>query len=85
MGIVIWIVAGLVLGALARAVMPGPDPLGRVGAIALGIGGAVLGGALGTVAGDSVMTFDFRSVLMAVIGSLFALLCYRSWAMRAAY
>ena len=85
MGIVIWIVAGLVLGAFARAVMPGPEPLGRVGAIALGIAGAVLGGAIGTVAGGSLMSLDFRSLLMAVIGSLFALLCYRSWAMRAAY
>jgi uncharacterized membrane protein YeaQ/YmgE (transglycosylase-associated protein family) len=85
MGIVIWIVAGLVLGVFARAVMPGPDPLGRVGAIALAIGAALLGGVIGTVAGGSVMSFDFRSLLMAVIGSLFALLCYRSWAMRAAY
>ena len=57
-------------GVFARAVMPGPDPLGRVGAIALAIGAALLGGVIGTVAGGSVMSFDFRSLLMAVIGSL---------------
>ncbi len=85
MGIVLWIGVGLAVGAVARLVMPGPDPLGRGGAIALGIGGAVLGGALGALASGSVIAFDFRSLLMAIVGSLAGLFCYRTYAMRAAY
>jgi uncharacterized membrane protein YeaQ/YmgE (transglycosylase-associated protein family) len=82
MGIVLWIVLGLVAGSLARFIMPGPDPLGLVGTILLGVGGAVLGGAIGTFTGGAVTGFDFRSLIMAVIGSLVLLICLRSYAMR---
>jgi uncharacterized membrane protein YeaQ/YmgE (transglycosylase-associated protein family) len=85
MGIILWVAIGLALGSVARAVMPGPEPLGRVGAIAVGIGGALLGGVLGALASGSVIAFDFRSLLMAIVGSLAGLFCYRTYAMRAAY
>lgn len=84
MGIVLWIVLGLVAGSVARLIMPGPDPLGIIGTVLLGIGGALLGGLLGTVFGGTVTGFDFRSLIMAVIGSLVLLFCYRSYALRAA-
>jgi uncharacterized membrane protein YeaQ/YmgE (transglycosylase-associated protein family) len=44
MGVVTWIVVGLVVGALARLFMPGRDPIGIIATILLGIAGAVLGG-----------------------------------------
>jgi uncharacterized membrane protein YeaQ/YmgE (transglycosylase-associated protein family) len=83
MGIILWIVLGLVAGSVARFVMPGPDPLGIVGTILLGIGGAVLGGVVGTFTGNPVTGFDFRSLIMATIGSLAVLICLRTYAMRA--
>ena len=82
MGIILWIVLGLVAGSLARIVMPGPDPFGLVGTILLGIGGAVLGGVIGTFTGGAVTGFDFRSLIMAVIGSLVLLICLRTYSMR---
>ena len=82
MGIVLWIVLGLVAGSIARLVMPGPDPLGLVGTILLGIGGAVLGGLVGTFTGGTVTGFDVRSLIMAMIGSLALLICLRTYAMR---
>lgn len=83
MGILLWIVLGLVAGAVARWIMPGPDPLGIIGTILLGIGGAMLGGFIGTFFGGSVTGFDVRSLIMAIIGSLILLIAYRSYAMRA--
>jgi uncharacterized membrane protein YeaQ/YmgE (transglycosylase-associated protein family) len=84
MGILLWIVLGLVAGAVARWIMPGPDPLGVIGTILLGIGGAMLGGLIGTFFGGVVTGFDVRSLIMAIIGSLVLLICYRTYAMRAA-
>ena len=43
-GILMWIVVGLVAGALAKAIMPGNDPGGFIMTILLGIGGSILGG-----------------------------------------
>jgi uncharacterized membrane protein YeaQ/YmgE (transglycosylase-associated protein family) len=83
MGILLWIVFGLVAGSFARLVMPGPIAGGLSVALGLGVGGAVLGGLVGTLVGGSVMGFDFRSLLMAIIGSLAVLFSYRSYAMRA--
>jgi uncharacterized membrane protein YeaQ/YmgE (transglycosylase-associated protein family) len=48
----------------------------------LGTGGALIGGATGAYSGGSFMDFDVRSLLRAIIGSLAALFCYRSYAMR---
>jgi uncharacterized membrane protein YeaQ/YmgE (transglycosylase-associated protein family) len=51
MGLLSWIVSGLIVGALAKLVMPGKDPGGVVVTILLGIAGAVLGGAIGRMLG----------------------------------
>ena len=84
MGILLWIVFGLVAGGVARWVMPGPDPWGLIGTILLGVVGAVIGGVLGSAFGFGPVTgFDMRSLLMAIIGSLAVLFGYRSFSMRA--
>jgi uncharacterized membrane protein YeaQ/YmgE (transglycosylase-associated protein family) len=82
MGILLWIVCGLVAGSGAKLVMPGPNAGGLALAIPLGIGGAVLGGLLGTLLGGSVTGIDFRSLVMAIIGSIAVLFSYRSYALR---
>jgi uncharacterized membrane protein YeaQ/YmgE (transglycosylase-associated protein family) len=71
MGILLWIVFGIVAGSLAKLIMPGPDRLGVLGTILLGVAGAIVGGWIGAVLGSGGVTgFDFRSLLMAIIGSL---------------
>src|SRR5436190_16193264 len=78
MGILLWIVFGLIAGALAKFLMPGKDPGGIVVTILLGIGGAVLGGMLATAAGFGGMTtFDVRSLVIAIGGAVVLLLGYR--------
>jgi uncharacterized membrane protein YeaQ/YmgE (transglycosylase-associated protein family) len=84
MGILLWIVFGLVAGAVAKFIMPGPDPGGWIVTILLGIGGAVVGGMVATAFGFGGMTsFDIRSLMVAIGGALILLAGYRLVANRA--
>jgi uncharacterized membrane protein YeaQ/YmgE (transglycosylase-associated protein family) len=78
MGIISWIVMGLIVGLLAKFIMPGKDPQGFIITILLGIGGGLLGGYIGTRLGlGSVTGFDLRSILIATGGAVIILLIYR--------
>lgn len=78
MGILSWIVLGLVAGVIAKLVMPGNDPGGIILTIVLGIVGAVVGGYIGTTLGyGSVTGFDVRSLAIAIGGALVLLIGYR--------
>jgi len=79
MGIISWIVMGLIVGLLARFVMPGKDPRGLIITILLGIGGGLLGGYLGTLFGlGSVTGFNLKSILIATGGAVLILILYRA-------
>ena len=79
MGILTWIVLGLIAGALAKFIMPGRDPGGIIVTIILGIVGALVGGFLGTLLGfGDISGFDIRSVVIAVIGAIVLLAIYRA-------
>ena len=78
MGILSWIVFGLIAGVLAKMLMPGDDPGGIIVTILLGIAGGVVGGFIGTLIGfGSVGGFDFRSFLVAIGGAMLLLAGYR--------
>ncbi|MEK6662189.1 MAG: GlsB/YeaQ/YmgE family stress response membrane protein [candidate division NC10 bacterium] len=78
MGILAWIVFGLIAGALAKFIMPGKDPGGHIVTILIGIAGAVLGGFLGSYLGfGGVSGFDLRSMGIAIVGALLLLWLYR--------
>ena len=78
MGILAWIVFGLLAGVVAKFIMPGKDPGGFIITILLGIAGAVIGGFLATLIGfGSVSGFDLRSFIIAVLGALLLLFIYR--------
>lgn len=78
MGILSWIVFGLIAGALAKFIMPGDDPGGCVVTTLIGIAGAVLGGFIGKLVGlGGVSGFNIGSLLVAIGGSLLLLYGYR--------
>ena len=78
MGILSWIVFGLLAGVIAKYVMPGPDSGGIVMTILLGVAGAVVGGFIGAQMGyGSVAAFDVRSLLIAIGGALVLLVGFR--------
>ena len=78
MGIFSWIVMGLVVGALAKFIMPGKDPGGLIVTILIGIAGAFVGGYLGSVLGFGPVTgFNMGSILLATGGAIVLLVLYR--------
>jgi uncharacterized membrane protein YeaQ/YmgE (transglycosylase-associated protein family) len=79
MGILSWIVFGLIAGGVAKFVLPGKDPGGCLITIAIGILGAMLGGLIGTrMFGFGTVTgFNTRSLLIAILGAIVLLLLYR--------
>jgi uncharacterized membrane protein YeaQ/YmgE (transglycosylase-associated protein family) len=78
MGVFSWIILGLVAGAIARVLHPGKDPGGCLLTILLGVGGAAVGGYIGTWLGWGKVTgFDLRSMGLAVMGSLVLLISFR--------
>jgi uncharacterized membrane protein YeaQ/YmgE (transglycosylase-associated protein family) len=71
-GIVGWIVLGLLAGVVAKAIMPGGERLGLVLTTLLGIGGALLGGFLATALGmgDPIDDFfDLSTWVAAIVGA----------------
>jgi uncharacterized membrane protein YeaQ/YmgE (transglycosylase-associated protein family) len=79
MGLVSWIILGLVVGIIAKFLMPGKDPGGIVITILLGVAGAIGGGFISSVFGFGKVTgFDLRSLIIAVCGSLVLLIIYRA-------
>jgi uncharacterized membrane protein YeaQ/YmgE (transglycosylase-associated protein family) len=80
MGILGWIVLGLLAGAIAKAILPGDDPGGIIVTMIIGIVGALLGGFLGQAL-FNVDTldefFDISTWLTAIIGAIILLLLYR--------
>jgi uncharacterized membrane protein YeaQ/YmgE (transglycosylase-associated protein family) len=79
MGIVAWVVLGLIAGAIAKAIMPGKDPGGIIVTMLIGIVGAFLGGFLGNmITGRGLNGYSLWSILLAIGGSLVLLWVYRA-------
>lgn len=79
MGILLWILFGLIAGALAKVLMPGEDPGGFLVTILIGIVGALLGGWLGTLLfGVGISGFNLPSFLVAIGGAILLLVIYRA-------
>jgi uncharacterized membrane protein YeaQ/YmgE (transglycosylase-associated protein family) len=78
MGILSWIVLGLVAGVLAKFLMPGKDPGGWIITILLGIGGAFVGGWIGQRLGiASFNGFTWQGLAVATGGAVVLLFVYR--------
>lgn len=76
MGILGWILFGLLAGAVARALTPGRHGIGCFGTLAVGVVGALLGGFLGEAVFDEEIDFgwDVKPFLLAVAGAIVLLL-----------
>ncbi|MDZ7316241.1 MAG: GlsB/YeaQ/YmgE family stress response membrane protein [candidate division KSB1 bacterium] len=78
MGFFSWILMGLIVGALAKVIMPGKDPGGIIITILLGIGGAFVGGFIASLLGiGSVTGFNLGSILIATGGAVLILWLHR--------
>jgi uncharacterized membrane protein YeaQ/YmgE (transglycosylase-associated protein family) len=79
MGIIAWIVVGLIGGLIAKALMPGDDPGGLILTILLGIAGAIVGGfvAVALNLSNGIDDFDVGSIVLSILGAMALLFVYR--------
>lgn len=83
MGILSWILLGLVAGAIAKLLTPGRDPQGCIITMVIGVIGAVIGGYIAKLLGwDGVDGFNLYSILIATGGAVLALIIYNAIAGR---
>lgn len=80
MSILGYIVLGLIIGALAKLIMPGKDPGGIIVTMVIGIVGAILGGLLGNLLFGVGLEgfFSLQTWLLALVGSVVVLAAYRA-------
>ncbi len=83
MELITWIIFGLVIGALAKLIMPGRDPGGIIVTILLGIAGALLGGFVGRALGF-YRPGEPAGWIMSILGAVLLLIIYRAVAGRRA-
>ena len=85
MGIIGWIILGLLAGIIAKVLLPGDDPGGIIITPLIGIAGALLGGFIAKLLGlgDPIDNFfDLSTWVAAIVGSLILLIAYRAIAGR---
>jgi uncharacterized membrane protein YeaQ/YmgE (transglycosylase-associated protein family) len=79
MDIIVWLLVGLIAGAIARLLVPGRDPMGWLGTLALGLVGSLIGGFLAQLffRGDA-QGFSPAGLIGSIIGAIIALLVWRA-------
>ncbi|CAH0134905.1 MULTISPECIES: GlsB/YeaQ/YmgE family stress response membrane protein [unclassified Arthrobacter] len=84
MGILAFLILGLIAGAIAKAVLPGRQGGGWVITLVVGVVGAILGGWIGSLifGGGLADFFDLRTWLLAILGAVIVLLVYGALAGR---
>ena len=74
MGLILFLVFGLIVGFIARAIMPGTQKMGMLATMLLGVVGSFVGGFIGALLTDSqVLEFNTAGVIGSIIGALIAL------------
>lgn len=80
-GVLAWIVFGLIVGVIAKLLMPGRDPGGFIVTVLLGIAGALVAGFLGRAIGLYGPN-DGAGYIMSILGAVLLLFAYRKFAVR---
>lgn len=85
MNILWFLIVGLIAGFLARAIVPGKDPMGLVATLVLGVVGSFVGGFIFALFQDDRDLLDFSTtgLIGSIIGAIVALLIYRQIKARA--
>jgi uncharacterized membrane protein YeaQ/YmgE (transglycosylase-associated protein family) len=75
---VIWfLLIGLIAGFVARALVPGPDPMGWLGTMVLGIVGSLVGGTLAAMLFGGTLALSAAGIVGSIIGAIIVLLVWR--------
>ena len=75
---IVWLIVGLIAGALARLIMPGRDPMGIIATILLGIVGSIIGGLVSwAIWGADERGFQPAGILLSILGAIIVLWIWR--------
>jgi uncharacterized membrane protein YeaQ/YmgE (transglycosylase-associated protein family) len=75
---VIWfLLIGLIAGFVARALVPGPDPMGWLGTMVLGVVGSLVGGTLAALLFGGTLALSAAGIIGSIIGAIIVLLVWR--------
>ena len=78
MGIIAFLIIGLIAGFIARALLPGPDPMGWLGTMVLGIIGSFVGGVLVSLVTTGTFDITPSNFAASIIGAIIVLLIWRA-------
>lgn len=78
MGIIAFLIIGLIAGFIARALVPGPDPMGWLGTMILGIVGSFVGGTLAALVFGGTLDLTASGIIGSIIGAIIVLLIWRA-------
>ncbi len=78
MGIIAFLIIGLIAGFIARALVPGPDPMGWLGTMILGIVGSFVGGTLAALIFGGTLELSASGIIGSIIGAIIVLLIWRA-------
>lgn len=78
MNVIVWLIVGLLAGALARFLVPGRDPMGMLGTLILGLVGSVIGGLVGSLLVEGNQDFSPAGLIGSILGAIVALIAYRT-------
>jgi uncharacterized membrane protein YeaQ/YmgE (transglycosylase-associated protein family) len=77
-GLLVFLVIGLIAGFIARALVPGPDPMGWVGTMILGIVGSLVGGTLAALVFGGTLALSTAGFIGSIVGAIIVLLIWRA-------
>jgi len=78
MGLIVFLIVGLIAGFIARALVPGPDPMGWFGTMILGIIGSFVGGTLAALLFGGTLDINAAGLIGSVVGAIIVLLIWRA-------
>jgi uncharacterized membrane protein YeaQ/YmgE (transglycosylase-associated protein family) len=78
MGIIVFLIVGLIAGFIARALVPGPDPMGWLGTMILGIVGSFVGGTLAALVFGGTLDLSATGLVGSIIGAIIVLVIWRA-------
>jgi uncharacterized membrane protein YeaQ/YmgE (transglycosylase-associated protein family) len=81
-GLIVFLIVGLVAGFIARALVPGPDPMGWLGTMILGIVGSFVGGTLAALVFGGTLALSTAGIIGSIIGAIIVLLIWRAMGSR---
>jgi uncharacterized membrane protein YeaQ/YmgE (transglycosylase-associated protein family) len=78
LGLIVFLIVGLIAGFIARALVPGPDPMGWLGTMILGVVGSFVGGTLAALLFGGTLDVSPTGIVGSIIGAIVVLLIWRA-------